>query len=158
MYEENNMDEHELVKAFSRQTINFNGFSDFGSHEVHGKEVSVDVGPGAHKAGSSKLLTDVVVQFSWDNKFYVGTQVALDFTGSYIAYALVLDGDNPGAVRVYGVKNQLRGLVRAMRGPVKDLDFSTHTSSLLLAAVDAYGHLYVYNVSKGYYFQSQNQD
>ncbi|CAG0912684.1 unnamed protein product [Notodromas monacha] len=115
---------------------------------VYSNDVIIDINAGAHTAGSSNVRAKCFVNHSWDTKVYVGSQIALDCSGNYLAYALDLDGDKPGAVRVTDLLSGGRGLVRDIRGPVKELDFSSTSNCLLLAAVDAYGDLYVYNVSK----------
>ncbi|CAN7939103.1 unnamed protein product [Ixodes hexagonus] len=117
------------------------------SVDVYGQEVSVIVSPTHDSASSSsRVKIKNIVDYGWELKYNLGKHVCVHISGTYLAYAIRAATSPSGAVRVLNHKTGERTLVKGLRGLVQDMGFAWLSSRILLAIVDEYGTLYVYEI------------
>ncbi|XP_069976332.1 enhancer of mRNA-decapping protein 4, partial [Penaeus vannamei] len=129
------------------QTITFPGNEERFSSAMFSSEVKVEVGPTDHTSGSSSITTRNITNYPWDHQYLSGSLVALHCSGEYLAYAIKAPQKSSGMVRIINRKSGDRGLVKNIRGMVRDLAFAHLNQRVILAFTDHYGTLYVCEVS-----------
>ncbi|KAK8395280.1 hypothetical protein O3P69_006175 [Scylla paramamosain] len=129
------------------QTISFGASEERWSSVVVGSEVQVEVGATNHTSGSSAITTRNISNYSWDHHYLSGSLVAQHSSGNYVAYAIRAPQKTSGMVRIINNKTGDRGLVRNIRGMVRDLAFAHITNRIILAFTDQFGTLYVCEVT-----------
>lgn len=79
---------------YINKLIFLSNFSDFpGTDEnntvgVFGHDITVITGAGQHDSGSSKVKLKNIVDYTWEERFYTGTLLAVHMGGKYIAYGI----------------------------------------------------------------------
>lgn len=131
-----------------KQEIDFNVSDETVSYSVYGNDVTIKCSTADHESGSSKVKIRNIVNSGWENKYYVGQQVATHLSKEYIAYAIKLPSSTDGAVRVIGRRIQGRVLLRGMKGLITDLSFARTTSEAVLASIDEFGNFFVHSIKK----------
>uniref|UniRef100_A0A131XR08 Putative enhancer of mrna-decapping protein 4 n=1 Tax=Ixodes ricinus TaxID=34613 RepID=A0A131XR08_IXORI len=117
------------------------------SVDVFGQEVHVVVSPPHDSTSSSnRVKIKNIVDYGWELKYNLGKHVCVHVSGTYLAYAIRAATSPSGAVRVLNHKTGERTLVKGLRGLVQDMGFAWLSSRILLAIVDEYGTLYVYEI------------
>ncbi|XP_076043914.1 enhancer of mRNA-decapping protein 4 homolog Ge-1 isoform X2 [Oratosquilla oratoria] len=137
-----------LHKKHTIQNIVFDCSDEKLSSAVVGSEVSIVVKPTSHTYGSSAITTRNITNYPWDLQYLQGSLVAMHCSGEYIAYAIKAPQKSNGMVRIMNVKSGDRGLVKSIRGMVRDISFAHLNHRILLAITDQFGSLYVHEVVK----------
>ncbi|XP_077542096.1 enhancer of mRNA-decapping protein 4 homolog Ge-1 isoform X3 [Haemaphysalis longicornis] len=114
---------------------------------VCGKVVQVVVGGARENASSSnRMKIKNIVDYSWGLSYNIGKHIALHMSKTYLAYALRTADSSAGVVRVLNLQTGVRVLLRGFRGLIRDMAFARLMSPVLIAVVDAFGTLCVYEV------------
>ncbi|CAL4170551.1 unnamed protein product, partial [Meganyctiphanes norvegica] len=135
-----------LLKT-SRQTIVFSGSEEKSSEAVLHSEVRVEVGATDHTSGSSEIATRNVTNYPWDLNYLAGSLVAVHCSGAYLAYAIKAPQKSSGMVRIMHRISGDRGLVKNIRGMVRDMAFAHLNHRIILAFTDQFGTLYIWEVT-----------
>ncbi|XP_064466676.1 enhancer of mRNA-decapping protein 4-like isoform X2 [Ornithodoros turicata] len=135
-----------LFRSSQQQIIQITGNEDDACTKVLAKEVQVFASPLHDGASSSKMKIKNIVDYGWEHKYSVGQLICLHFEGTYVAYAIRAATSPSGAVRVLNHKTGERTLIKGLRGLVRDMAFARSVTRVLLAIVDEYGTLYVYEI------------
>lgn len=136
-----------LSTSQTTQTITFGANEERWSSAVVGTDVRVEVAATSHTSGSSAITTRNISNYSWDHHYLSGSLVAQHSSGNYVAYAIRAPQKTSGMVRIINNKTGDRGLIRTIRGMVRDLAFAHITNRIILAFTDQYGTLYVCEVT-----------
>ncbi|XP_067139323.1 enhancer of mRNA-decapping protein 4-like isoform X1 [Centruroides vittatus] len=135
-----------LKTSVQNQKIILTGNDEDFSFGIHAQDVIIYPSSPLHSSGSSKITIHNVVDYSWEQKSYVGRLVSVHLSGSYLAYSLRVYNSPSGMVRILKPQTGERTLVKGMTGDIKDLAFSYSNTDVLLACVDEIGSLYVYEI------------
>ncbi|XP_063229999.1 enhancer of mRNA-decapping protein 4 isoform X2 [Bacillus rossius redtenbacheri] len=127
------------------QIIRFAGADAEVCRPVVSTDVTVVPSAGDHDSGSSKMTASTVVDFCWDVQFHAGHILAVHMSNSILAYGVIAN-NTKGAVRVVNRKTGERTLLRGMLGKIKDIAFSHEHDEVVVASVDEFGNLFVYEI------------
>ncbi|XP_065299211.1 enhancer of mRNA-decapping protein 4 isoform X1 [Dermacentor albipictus] len=117
------------------------------SVDVCGTEVQVVVSrPREDASSSNRVKIKNIVDYSWELKYNLGKHICLHISGTYLAYALRAAATTAGVVRVLNLKTGERLLVKGFRGQIRDMAFARLATTVMLAIVDEFGTLGVYEV------------
>ncbi|XP_075557254.1 enhancer of mRNA-decapping protein 4 homolog Ge-1 isoform X5 [Dermacentor variabilis] len=117
------------------------------SVDVCGTEVQVVVSrPREDASSSNRVKIKNIVDYSWELKYNFGKHICLHISGTYLAYALRAAATPAGVVRVLNLKTGERLLVKGFRGQIRDMAFARLATTVMLAIVDEFGTLCVYEV------------
>ncbi|XP_023242329.1 enhancer of mRNA-decapping protein 4-like [Centruroides sculpturatus] len=141
-----NQQNENLKTSVQNQKIILTGNDEDFSFGIHAQDVIIYPSSPLHSSGSSKITIHNVVDYSWEQKSYVGRLVSVHLSGSYLAYSLRVYNSPSGMVRILKPQTGERTLVKGMTGDIKDLAFSYSNTDVLLACVDEIGSLYVYEI------------
>ncbi|XP_042204509.1 enhancer of mRNA-decapping protein 4-like isoform X2 [Homarus americanus] len=130
------------------QTISFRGNDEQCSSALFSSEVKVEVGITDHTSGSSAITTRNITNYPWDHHYLSGSLVVQHCTGDYLAYAIKAPQKSSGMVRIIHCKSGNRGLVKNIRGMLRDLAFAHLSNRVVLAFTDQFGTLYVCEVTE----------
>nr|XP_053645484.1 enhancer of mRNA-decapping protein 4-like [Cherax quadricarinatus] len=137
-----------LVKTTEQgQTISFRGNEEQCSSALFSSEVKVEVGLTNHTSGSSAITTRNITNYPWDHHYVAGSLVAQHCSGDYIAYAIKAPQKSSGMVRIIHSKSGSRGLVKNIRGMLRDIAFAHLSNRVIVAFTDQFGTLYVCEVT-----------
>ncbi|TRY77269.1 hypothetical protein TCAL_06947 [Tigriopus californicus] len=142
--------------------IQFNGEIDTFPIRGHPQVTIAPFSRGEHNMGSSQLQMRTLVNYAWDKAYYPGRLVAVDLTGRFLAYAIVVkplaSSSGDGLVRVVkrkglaGIDQVQRVLLKGMKGQIKDVDFAhcrdESSRSLTVGCVDETGQVFVFLVAE----------
>ncbi|XP_049516838.1 enhancer of mRNA-decapping protein 4-like isoform X5 [Dermacentor silvarum] len=117
------------------------------SVDVCGTEVQVVVSrPREDASSSNRVKIKNIVDYSWELKYNFGKHICLHMSGTYLAYALKAPTTPEGVVRVLNLKTGERLLVRGLKGQIRDMAFARLATTVMLAIVDEFGTLCVYDI------------
>lgn len=136
-----------IFKNGQGQTISFQGIEEHCSSAIFSTDVKVEVGATNHTSGSSAITTRNITNYPWEHYYFPGSLVAVHCSGEYIAYAIKAPQKSTGMVRIINRKSGDRGLVKNIRGMVRDLAFAHMSNRVILAFTDQYGTLSVIEVT-----------
>ncbi|XP_064104539.1 enhancer of mRNA-decapping protein 4-like isoform X2 [Macrobrachium nipponense] len=136
-----------IFKNGQGQTISFQGIEEHCSSAIFSTDVKVEVGATNHTSGSSAITTRNITNYPWEHYYFPGSLVASHCSGEYIAYAIKAPQKSTGMVRIINRKSGDRGLVKNIRGMVRDLAFAHMSNRVILAFTDQYGTLSVIEVT-----------
>lgn len=136
-----------LYKGPEDQQLILPGNEDETNISILGQDVAVYSSPMHHGSGRSKIKIESIVDYGWEQKYYLGKLVCMHISGIYLAYAIRAPQTPHGFVRVIKHGTNVRALLKGAKGEVKDLAFSHSTSQVLLGFVDQVGELFVYEVA-----------
>uniref|UniRef100_A0A131XI36 Putative nuclear protein n=1 Tax=Hyalomma excavatum TaxID=257692 RepID=A0A131XI36_9ACAR len=117
------------------------------SVDVCGTEVQVVVNrPHENTSSSNRVKIKNIVDYSWELQYNYGKHICLHMSGTYLAYALRAATSLPGVVRVLNLKTGERLLIKGFRGQIRDMAFARLATTVMLAIVDEFGTLCVYEI------------
>nr|XP_037284210.1 enhancer of mRNA-decapping protein 4-like [Rhipicephalus microplus] len=117
------------------------------SVDMCGTEVQVSVScPRENDGSSNRVKIKNIVDYTWDLKYNYGKQISLHMSGTYLAYGLKAATSPVGVVRVLNLKTGDRLLIKGFRGHIRDMAFAHLATTVLLAIVDEFGILCVYEI------------
>ncbi|XP_037529540.1 enhancer of mRNA-decapping protein 4 [Rhipicephalus sanguineus] len=117
------------------------------SVDVCGTEVQVVVSrPRENASSSNRVKIKNIVDYTWDLKYNYGKHICLHMSGTYLAYGLKAAASPVGVVRVLNLKTGDRLLIKGFRGHIRDMAFARLATTVLLAIVDEFGTLCVYEI------------
>ncbi|KAK7078469.1 enhancer of mRNA decapping 4 [Halocaridina rubra] len=136
-----------LFKNEPGQTICFKGIEEHCSSAIFSSNVNVEMEMTSHTSGSSAITTRNITNYPWEHYYFHGSLVAVHCSGEYIAYAIKAPQKSTGMVRIINRKTGDRGLVKNIRGMVRDLAFAHLHNRVILAFTDQYGTLSIIEVT-----------
>ncbi|XP_003739816.1 enhancer of mRNA-decapping protein 4 [Galendromus occidentalis] len=111
------------------------------------KDVRIDVRVDKAEYLNNKVKIRNIVDLGWENKFTYGNQIAEHCSRGYLAYTLKM-ASGCGGVRIINTNTNCRALIKGIQGHVADLAFAHIKSEVILAVVDDFGNLYIYQIGE----------